>query len=361
MKRRHFLARAGLIAATAPLAAPALAQGKIEWKMVTAWPKNAPGVGMNAQRLADRITALSEGRLAVKLFAAGELAPPFGGMDAVMSGKAELCHATPHYWAGKAPALHYFSGVPFGLTAPEMMGWIYFGGGQALWDEVYAPLGLKGFYVGSSGVQSGGWFRKEIKSAADLKGLKFRIAGLGGDVMKKLGVEVVLTPPGEIFQAMQSGAVDAAEWAGPWSDLAFGLYKAAKFYYQPGFFELGPSLELLVDRKKLEALPANLQKVVEQACQATTAETLADFTRHNIEALDPLTREHGVIVKAWPADVVKAAGKAWKEVQSGLAKTDALTGKVDTSFRAYLAKARAWSRWSDMAALKAREDGLGKA
>lgn len=364
MKRRHFLARAGLAGAglaAAPLAAPALAQGKIEWKMVTAWPKNAPGVGMNAQRLADRITGLSEGRLTVKLFAAGELAPPFGGFDAVKGGTAEMCHATPHYWIGKAsPALHYFSGVPFGLTAPEMMGWVYFGGGQALWDETYATHGLKAFYVGSSGVQSGGWFREPVKTAADLKGLKFRIAGLGGEVMKKLGVQVVLTPPGEIFAAMQSGQVDAAEWVGPWNDLAFGLHKVAKYYYQPGFFELGPSLELLVDRKKFEALPVNLQKIVESAAQATAAETLADFTRHNIEALDPLVQEHRVQLKLWPADVIKASAKAWKEVRAELVRSDALTAKVDASFGAYLAKARVWSRWSDMAALKAREEALGK-
>jgi len=358
MKRRQFLRRAGIAAAAVPLAAPALAQGRLEWKMVTSWPKNAPGVGINAQRLADRITALSEGRLTVRLFAAGELVPPFGGFDAVTSGAAELCHATPYYWAGKAKALHYFTGVPFGLTAPEMMGWIYFGGAQALWDEVYAPFGVKGFYVGSSGVQSGGWFRSEIKSAADLKGLKFRIAGLGGEVMKKLGVIVTLTPPGEIFAAMQSGAVDAAEWVGPWNDLAFGLHRIAKFYYQPGFFEPGPALELLVDKKKFDALPPVLQKVIEQASLATAAETLADFTRHNIEALEPLVREHGVQLRLWPADVVKAAGKAWKEVQAEVAAGDALTGKVDASFKTYLAKARRWARWSDYAVLRAREDGL---
>jgi len=364
MKRRHFLARAGVAAAVAPLAAaplatPALAQGKIEWKMVTAWPKNAPGVGMNAQRLADRITALSEGRLTVKLFAAGELVPPFGGFDAVASGAAEMCHATPYYWQGKTKAVHYFTGVPFGLTAPEMMGWIYFGGGQALWDEVYDKFGLKGFYVGSSGVQSGGWFRNEIKSVADLKGLKFRIAGLGGDVFKKLGVVVTLTPPGEIFAAMQSGAVDAAEWVGPWNDLAFGLHRIAKFYYQPAFHEPGPALEAIVDKKKLLNLPPALQKIVEGACQATAAETLADFTRHNIEALEPLVRDHGVQLRLWPDDIVKAAGAAWKEVQAEVVAGDPLAAKINASFVAYLTKARRWSRWSDRAMLRMRDEALG--
>ena len=360
MKRRQFIARAGLAAAGASLAAPALAQARFEWKMVTAWPRNAPGVGMNAQRLADRITGLSEGRLTVKLFSAGELAPAFGGFDAVASGRAEMSHGASYFWQHKSKALHFFTGVPFGLTAPEMMGWIQFGGAQALWDEVYAPFALKPFYVGSSGVQAGGWFRKEIKSLADLKGLKFRISGLGGDVFKKLGVEVVTTPPGEIMKALESGAVDAAEWVGPYNDFAMGLHKVAKFYYQPAFHELGPGLELLVSAEKFKALGASLQKVVESACLASAAETLADFTRHNIEALDPLVKQHRVQLRLWPKDVVTAAGKAWAEVQREVAAADALAAKVNQSYAAYLAKARAWSRWSDLAALNLREQALGK-
>ena len=344
MKRRHFLARAGVAAAVAPLAAaplatPALAQGKIEWKMVTAWPKNAPGVGMNAQRLADRITALSEGRLTVKLFAAGELVPPFGGFDAVASGAAEMCHATPYYWQGKTKAVHYFTGVPFGLTAPEMMGWIYFGGGQALWDEVYDKFGLKGFYVGSSGVQSGGWFRNEIKSVADLKGLKFRIAGLGGDVFKKLGVVVTLTPPGEIFAAMQSGAVDAAEWVGPWNDLAFGLHRIAKFYYQPAFHEPGPALEIAVNKAKFQALPDDLQAIVRYAAAATAQDTTTDFTYHNIQAFRPLIDDYGIELRTFSDDIVKRLGSITMEVIGEIGQSDALTQKIHASFTDFARKA----------------------
>jgi TRAP-type mannitol/chloroaromatic compound transport system substrate-binding protein len=360
MKRRQFIAGAGLAAAAAPLSAPALAQARFEWKMVTAWPRNAPGVGINAQRLADRITQLSDGRLTVKLFPAGELAPAFGGFDAVASGKAEMSHGASYFWQHRSKALHFFTGVPFGLTAPEMMGWIQFGGAQALWDEACAPFGLKPFFAGSSGVQAGGWFRKEIKTLADLKGVKFRISGLGGDVFKKLGVEVVNTPPAEIMKAMESGAADAAEWVGPYNDFAMGLYKVAKFYYQPAFHELGPGLELLVNAEKFKALGQGLQKVVESACLASAAETLADFTRHNIEALDPLVRQHGVQLRLWPKDVVAAAGKAWKQVQQEVAQADALAAKVNQSHSAYLAKARAWSRWSDLAALNLREQALGK-
>jgi TRAP-type mannitol/chloroaromatic compound transport system substrate-binding protein len=360
MKRRQFIAGAGLAAAAAPLSAPALAQARFEWKMVTAWPRNAPGVGINAQRLADRITQLSEGRLTVKLHPAGELAPAFGGFDAVASGKAELSHGASYFWQHKSKALHFFTGVPFGLTAHEMMGWIQFGGAQALWDEAYAPFGLKPFFAGSSGVQAGGWFRKEIRTLADLKGVRFRIAGLGGDVFRKLGVDVVNTPPGEIMKAMESGAVDAAEWVGPYNDFAMGLYKVAKFYYQPAFHELGPGLELLVNAEKFKALGQGLQKVVESACLASAAETLADFTRHNIEALDPLVKQHGVQLRLWPKDVVAAAGKAWKQVQQEVVQADALAAKVNQSYSAYLAKARAWSLWSDLAALNLREQALGK-
>lgn len=361
MKRRQFIAKAAIgAAASASLAAPALAQARFEWKMVTAWPRNAPGVGMSAQRLADRITSLSEGRLTVKLFPAGELAPAFGGFDAVASGRAEMSHAASYFWQHKSKALHFFTGVPFGLTAPEMMGWIQFGGAQALWDEAYAPFGLKPFFAGSSGVQAGGWFRKEIRNVSDLRGLRFRIAGLGGEVFKKLGVEVVETPAGEIMKAMETGKVDAAEWVGPYNDFAMGLHKVARFYYQPAFHELGPGLELLVSGEKFKALGASLQKVIEGACLASAAETLADFTRHNIEALDPLVKQHGVQLRLWPKDVVTAAGKAWAEVQQEVAASDAFTAKVNQSYSAYLTKARAWSRWSDLAALNLREQALGK-
>lgn len=363
MKRRRFLktaakgaaATGAAAAAGTILRAPAIAQERIEWRMAMPWPKNAPGVGVNAQRLADRITAMSGGRLSVQLFAGGELVPPFEVFDAVRNGAAEMAHATPYYWQGKSKALHYFTGLPFGLTAWEMTGWLYHGGGQELWDEVYAGFGLKGFYAGSSGVQAGGWFREEITGLADLQGLKMRIAGIGGEALRRLGVTVVLTPPGEIFPAMQSGVVDAAEWVGPWNDLAFGLHKVAKNYYLPAFHEGGPALEAIVNKGLFEALPGDLQAIVAAACSATANETLADFTRHNIVSLEPLVRDHGVILREWPEDIVTALGQATREVVAELAGTDATTKKIHASYSEYLTGARKWSVVGDQRFLAMRE------
>ncbi|GAB4168258.1 MAG: TRAP transporter substrate-binding protein DctP [Thalassobaculales bacterium] len=359
MKRRQFLAAGAATAVAAPLAAPAIAQGRLQWNLVTSWPKNAPGVGVNAQRFADRVTAMSDGRLTVRLYAAGELVPPFGVLDAVSAGTAELGHATPYYWQGKAKALHYFTGVPLGLTAQEMAAWIYFGDGQKLWDEVYAPFGVRAFYAGNSGTQAGGWFRKELKGLDDLKGLKFRIAGLGAEVMRKLGVVVTLTPPGEIFQAMQSGAVDAAEWVGPWNDLAFGLHRIAKFYYLPAFHEPGPSLEVIVNRAKFEALPKDLQAIVENAAMATATHALADFSYHNAMSLEPLVSQHQVQLRDWPAEIAAAFGPATKAVLEEVAAGDPLTRKVHDSFSAFLAKARAWTARSELSVMLMREKLLG--
>lgn len=359
MKRRQFLkgaAATGVAAgAASQFPAPAIAQNKIEWRMVTPWPRHAPGVGVNAQRLADKINEMSGGRLTVKLFAAGELVPPFECFDAVQTGTADMAHGSPYFWQGKSQAMHYFTGVPFGLTAWEMGAWLRFGGGQELWDELYGQFGLKGFYAGSSGVQAGGWFRSEINSLDDLKGLKMRIAGLGGAVLRKLGAQVILTPPGEIFPAMQSGVVDAAEWVGPWNDLAFGLHKIAKHYYSPSFHEGSAALECIVDKEKFAALPADLQKIVEYAAAASSDEALFDFTRHNARFLEVLVKEHGVILHTWPEDIVNALGKAAQEVMAELAATDAMTAKVSDSYMAYLKEAREWSKWSDQPYLAMRE------
>ncbi|MEP5246891.1 MAG: TRAP transporter substrate-binding protein [Alphaproteobacteria bacterium] len=354
MKRRDFLgAAAGAIALPGVVTA-ARAADAIEWRMATCWPKGAPGVGVNAQRLADRIGAMSGGRLRVKLYGADEIVPPFEVFDAVSRGVCEMGHGTPYYWQGKNPAFHYFTGVPFGLTAPETAGWLAHGGGQALWDEAYAPFGVLPFYAGSSGVQAGGWFKREIKTLDDLKGLSFRIAGLGGEVMRRLGTTVVLTPPGEIFTSMKTGTIDAAEWVGPWNDIAFGLNKVAKYYYLPAFHEAGPSLELMVSKEKFETLPDDLKEIVHGAALASAAETLADFTFHNIEAFAQLVAAGGTELREWPEPVAAAMAGASQEVLAELAGSSDLAGRIALSYRDYLAKAREWSKWSDAAMLKLR-------
>ncbi|MGH6915589.1 MAG: TRAP transporter substrate-binding protein, partial [Geminicoccales bacterium] len=297
MQRRHFVAGTVAGVAGGALAAPAIAQGRHQWNMVMPWPRNTPGVGTGAQRFVDDVNIMSEGRLDITLFAAGELVPPFESLDAVQQGAADMAHGTPYYWVGKSKALNYFTTIPFGLSATELAAWLEFGDGKKLWEEVYAPFGVKPFYAGSSGVQAGGWFRDPIETVEDLSGLKFRIAGLGGEVMRRLGVNVVLLPPGEIMPALTSGAIDAAEWIGPWNDRAFGLYRVAKYYYVPAFHEPGPGLEIIVNRAKYEALPKDLQKIIEVAAAATAHRTLADFTFHNIVTLDPLLAEQGVEIR----------------------------------------------------------------
>jgi TRAP-type mannitol/chloroaromatic compound transport system substrate-binding protein len=215
-----------------------------------------------AQRM---IEAMSGGRIRVTVYGGGELVPPFEVFDAVAEGTAQLGHGSPYFWQGKNTVFQFFSGVPFGLTAAEHSAWLYFGGAQALWDRAYEPFGVKGFYAGSSGPQAGGWFTRPIDTLDDLQGLNMRIAGLGGEVMRRLGVNVVLLPPGEIFGALQAGTIDAAEWIGPWNDLAFGLYRTAKYYYMPAFHEFGPALELMVNAQAYEALDDDLKEIVKRA------------------------------------------------------------------------------------------------
>jgi TRAP-type mannitol/chloroaromatic compound transport system substrate-binding protein len=357
--RRGVLAAA--VAGAGVVAAPAVlrAQAAITWRMATAWPKNTPGVGVNAQRLADMIGAMSGGRLRVQLFAAGELVPPFEVFDAVASGAVDCGHATPYYWQGKEKSFHYFTGVPFGLTATEHAGWLRFGGAQALWEKAYAPFGVVPFYAGSSGPQAGGWFRKEINTADDLKGLKMRIAGLGAEVLRKLGATPVLTPPGEIFQAMQSGLVDAVEWVGPWNDLAFGLFRVAKFYYLPAFHEFGPALELIVNKRLYDALPNDLKEIVTRAAQASSYEALADFTFHNIESYRPLLAREGVQVKALPDALVQLLAKESEVVLAEIGASSPIAKEVHESFVTYRRKSAEYALVMDGAVHAMRRMALG--
>jgi TRAP-type mannitol/chloroaromatic compound transport system substrate-binding protein len=359
LDRRAMLAGGATLGAST-LAAPAIAQARTEWRMVTTWPRNAPGVGTNAQRLADKIGQMSAGRLTVRLYAAGELSPPFEALDAVQRGSAELAHSASFFWLGKSDALNYFGSMPFGLTASEIMGWLFFGGGLGLWDEAMAEFGIKPFFAGSSGVSAGGWFRKEINSLEDLKGLKFRIAGLGAEVVQRLGATPVLTPPAEVFPAMAAGTVDAAEFIGPWNDQAFGLYRVAKYYYQPGWHEVGPTAELLVNREAFEALPADLKAIVEAAASASAMEYHADYAFHNVVSLQPLIAKHGLELRLFPDDVVEALGRTSQEVLAELGERTPLTRRIHASYMAFRAQANLYSQWFDLPMLRMRAAALGR-
>ena len=353
--RRAFLT-AGVGAAIGTLAAPAVvkAQSDLNWRMVTSWPRNSPGPGWTAQRLADKITRMSGGRLTVTLHAAGEMVPPLEVFDAVGLGTAEMAHTASLFWSGKAPAAALFTAGPFGLTAVEHHAWIYHGGGQALWDRLYEPFGIKPLMAGNTGMQMGGWFKKEIKSLADLAGLKQRIPGLGGAILEKLGGTPLTLPPGEIFAALQSGLVDGAEFLGPWSDSAFGFYKVAPYYYWPGYHEPNGTGEFLINAERFAALPENLQEIVATACAAENSISLAESEWHNAEALKKLVEDRGVTLRAWPEDVLTAARKASSEVLDDLSATDALSGEIVASFRAARDQAVSWGRIGYESFYKAR-------
>ncbi len=360
MKRRQFLTTAAAATAGAAVATPAIASDTIHWNMVTSWPKNLPGPGIAAQNLADRITHLSNGRLKVKLHAVGELVPWNGVFDAVSEGTAHLYHSVPTYWGSKSKAIMLFGSQPFGLMADEQVGWLKHGGGQALYDEVYAQFGLKPFLCGNSGQQWQGWFRNEIKSVDDLKGLKYRTSGLGSDVLTKLGVAVQKMGGQDMFQALQSGALDAGEFVCPWTDSALGFYQVAKYYYWPGLGEPASAEECVVNKKAYEALPKDLQEIVRVACASMYNDTWTEYTTNNAKALPKLVSEHGVQLRKLPDEVIKAMGKATKEVIGALRDgDDALTKKVVESYSAYHTLVTDYRFYTNRAFLEARTEVYG--
>ncbi len=353
--RRRFTLAAGA-AAAASLAAPAVARAEtMKWRMVTSWPKRLPGPGMSAERIAERIRKLSGGRIDITVHAAGEIVPAFGVLDAVGNGVADIGHSASFYWQGKMPAAAFFTTVPFGLTPAEHVAWIDAGGGQALWDALYKPFGVKPFMGGNTGVCMGGWFRHDLKSLADLKGLKIRSVGLGGEVYSRLGATPQTTPPAEILTSLQSGVLDAAEFVGPGSDIALGLYRVAPFYYYPGFNKPNGTGECIVALKRWNTLSDELKAVVAHACAAEAAYALAEMERLDAVALEALTAKHNVKLTAFPHDLVAAARKVAGDVLNELAARDAASAKVHASYAAFRARTAPWSRVSIEAVLRARE------
>jgi TRAP-type mannitol/chloroaromatic compound transport system substrate-binding protein len=352
--RRRFAIATGA-AAAGLLAAPAIARAQtLKWRMVTSWPKRLPGPGLSAERIASRIRTLSGGRIDIAVYAAGEVVPAFEVLGAVGNGVADIGHTAAFYWQGKMPAAAYFTTVPFGLTPSEHVAWIEAGGGQALWDELYAPFGVKPFMGGNTGVCMGGWFRRELKSLADLRGIKLRSLGLGGEVYRRLGATPQTTPPAEILSSLQSGVLDGAEFVGPGTDIALGLYRVAPFYYYPGFNKPNGTGECIVALKVWEALAADLQAIVAHACAAEANYALAEMERLNAQALAALVKDHGVKLTAFPDDVVAAARKEAADVLTGFAARGDITGKIAGSYAAFRERSAPWSRVSIEAVLRAR-------
>lgn len=327
-----------------------------ELKMVTTWPKDFPGLGTMAERTAQFITEMSGGALTVRVFSAGELVGAFESFDAVSNGAADLYHGAEYYWVGKSPAFAFFTAVPFGMTANEIMAWTEFGGGQELWDELAAPFNIKPFAAGNTGHQMAGWFKREINSIEDLRGMKIRMPGLGGDVLQRVGAAAVSLSGGEIYQALQSGAIDGTEWVGPWNDLAFGFYREAKYYYWPGFHEPGAQLSVGVNLGVWDELNLQEKSIIEGACHRANHLSIAEYIHHNATALEQLVNDHGVQLRQMPNDVMAALARESKIVLEETAEISDIAKRIFESYKMSLEKSQAWSRISDEAYMNIRRN-----
>jgi TRAP-type mannitol/chloroaromatic compound transport system substrate-binding protein len=364
MKRRDFLkktaiAGAGAVAASTAINKPAISQGIKKMAVVSTWPRDFPGLGTGAQRVAQRIADATEGRIQVEYFAAGERVGAFDSFDEVASGNAQAYHAADYYWKGKHPGWGYFTAVPFGFTYTEMNAWIRFGGGQELWDELAGEFGLKCVMSGNTGCQMGGWFRKEINSADDFKGLKMRMPGLGGDVIAKLGGSPVSLPGGQIYENLVSGAIDATEWVGPWNDSFMKFYEAAKYYYYPGFHEPGSMLALGINKKFWDGLSKNEQVIIESAAGMENDMMMAEFNMKSGNALTSLIKDQGVQLRQFSDDVYDSFYEAAEEVFEGVRAHSDLAKRIDASFTAARTDLSGWTKISDQAYLAQRNRVLG--
>ncbi|MCZ6720124.1 MAG: TRAP transporter substrate-binding protein [Proteobacteria bacterium] len=356
IKRRSFLkAAAGSgLAAAGGFATPAIAEERHEWRMVTTWIANFPGLGTGAKLLADLIERASEGRIRITVYGAGEIVPALEVIGAVSRGIVEMGHGASYYWKGKVPAMQYLTAVPFGLTAQEQNAWYQYGGGQEIADRLYAELGCKFFPCGNTGVQMGGWFNKEINSIEDFRGLKMRIPGLGGEVVRAAGgVPDDFALP-DIMPALQSGRIDATEFVGPYNDLAAGFYKSAKYYYYPGWHEPATCLDGYVNLKIWQALPSDLKAIVTTANRAVNQLVLSEFVTRNNAALNVLIEEHGVELKRFSDEVLQALGALSSEVLQDLTAGDAPSREVFESLLRFRKDAMRWSTISEKTYLEAR-------
>jgi len=362
MDRRKFISTAGLAVgatAAATLATPAIAQSRKELAIVSTWPRDFPGLGTSAQRLSARISELTEGEIVTEYFAAGERVGAFDVFDEVASGNSQAYIGADYYWKGKHPGLAFFTSVPFGLTYTEMDSWMKFMGGQELYDELTAEFGLKSIPCGNTGVQMGGWFNKEINSADDLKGLKMRIPGLGGDVMAKLGASPVSLPGGQIYENLVSGSIDATEWVGPWNDYFLKFYEAAKYYYYPGMHEPGSQLGMAFNADFWGGLTDTQRAILTAACLEENALMMAETNANNGTYLTRLINDHGVELRRFNDDVYDAFGRAAQEVFEEARAHGDLTNRIYESFAAARADVGRWMLLADAGYLQQRNRVLG--
>ncbi|GAA5443815.1 monocarboxylate 2-oxoacid-binding periplasmic protein all3028 [Microbulbifer sp. NBRC 101763] len=326
-----------------------------EWKLVTTWPKNFPGLGQAPERFAKEVEQMSAGRLKIKVYGAGELVPALGVFGAVSEGAAQMGHGAAYYWKGKIPAAQFFTAVPFGLNAQEMNGWLHHGGGLELWEEIYEPFNLIPLAGGSTGVQMAGWFNKPINSVEDLQGLKMRIPGLGGEVLNRAGGTAVTIPGGELYTALQTGVIDATEWVGPYNDLAFGFHQVAEYYYYPGWHEPGSMMEFIVNKKAFDKLPKDLQAIVRVAAREANQDMLDEYTARNNRALRELVEEHGVKLRRLPDEVLSHLKQINTQIMQETADKDPEFARIYKAFKDFERDVRPYHQISEEAYYQARE------
>jgi TRAP-type mannitol/chloroaromatic compound transport system substrate-binding protein len=324
------------------------------WKLVTAWPKNFPGLGAAPELFAQRVEAMSNGRMKIRVYGAGELVPALEIFDAVSAGTAEMGHGAAYYWKGKVPEAQFFTVLPFGMNGREMEGWISYGGGGELWRETYAPFNLIPMRGGNTGVQMGGWFNKEINSVADFQGLKMRIPGLAADVLQRLGGVPVNLPGDNLYTALQTGVLDATEWTAPYNDLAFGFQDIAQYYYYPGWHEPGAVIEFIFNKQLFEALPADMQAIMTTAAEAVNLSMSDEFTARNSSALQDLINNHGVMPRKFPDDLLRELNTISQEVIDELGRISPLSERIHASYRAFEADVRAYHAIAEEAYTDAR-------
>ncbi len=353
MKRRDFLKKAGVVAAGATLSPLMFAnaqRSKMQWSMVTSWPRSLDILFGGAQSIADRVKAATNGDITIQVYEAGAQVGALEVFDAVSSGAFEMGHTASYYYVGKDPAHAFFTTVPFGLTPKQINSWIESGGGQALWDELSGNSNLKPLLAGNTGQQMAGWFNKEINTPADLQGLSFRTAGLGAKVYSSAGVNVQTLGGGEIFLALQRGVLDAAEWVGPHDDEILGLNKAAKYYYSPGWQEPGAAFCLYVNLDTWKGMPSDVQSIVADATQATNIQMLSDYTDKDPAAFKRLVAG-GTQPKVFPEPVLKVLYENWVKVNDGLRGSNAMYKKISDSMTPFMAQVRGFDKINQYAYL----------
>ncbi|MBK7654064.1 MAG: TRAP transporter substrate-binding protein DctP [Betaproteobacteria bacterium] len=349
MDRRSLIKNAGIAGVLAAGVAPAVhAQATIRWRIASSFPKSLDTLFGVCDVFAKKVSELSGGKFQITTHAAGELMPAFGVLDGVSNGTAEMANTAPYYFFGKDPTYALDCAIPFGLNSRQMTAWMFEGNGLKLMREFYAKVGIVNFPMGNTGAQMGGWYRKEIKSVADLKGLKFRVGGFGGKVAERLGVVPQNIPGGEIYQALEKGTIDAAEWVGPYDDLKLGFNKVAPHYYYPGWWEGGPQLSLYVNQKAYDGLSSEYKSMIENASAYAHIDMQARYDGKNAASLKQLVAS-GTKLHRFPKDVMDAAFKSAMEVYAELNATNPAWKKIYDDYSAFRRDANLWFRFSEAA------------